>query len=252
MRPEHVGYDVVDDHIGVITFRRPRAVEEHGARGAHHAQLLRELDDAWQTAAADSRARVIVLRSTGPNFFAGPGGSGDRTGAGTVRPGTGTGAGSGDSGTGTGTGSTVGAAAGACGGDHDWEVRQQLHYAQVWRDIPKPAVAAVQGRCMAGGVLLCSPCDLVVAADDAEFARPVTGTGGGPATADGAAQVGDPVTAGGPTSVGAPAGAGSSASACAILTAAQAQDLGLVTTVVPLAALHRTALALARDLGASR
>ncbi|OAA25857.1 enoyl-CoA hydratase [Frankia sp. EI5c] len=179
MRPEHVEYDVVDDHIGVIAFRRPRAVDTHGA---HHAQLLRELDDAWRTAAEDSRVRVVVLRSAGRHFFARPDGSG--------------------------------------GG----EIRHQRHYARAWRDIPKPAVAAVQGRCLAGGVLLCSPCEHVVAADDAEFSHPGPG-----------AEILD--------------GAGRHAAAGRTLTAAEAQALGLVTTVVPLAALHRTALTLARGLG---
>lgn len=195
MRPEHVEYDVVDDRIGVITFRRPRTVDPHGPGDA---PLLRELDDAWQTAADDRRVRVIVLRSTGPHFYAGLDGSDATAAARLPAP---------------------------RSGDHGWERRHQLHYARAWRGIPKPSVAAVQGRCDAGGVLLCSPCGHVVAADDAEFSRPLTGVVAGVS---------------GRTDDGRAAGT--------TMTAAEAQGLGLVTTVVPFAALHSTALALARDL----
>lgn len=196
MRPEYVEYDVVDGHLGVITFRRPPTA---GAHCAGDAQLLRELDDAWQTAGEDSRVRVIVLRSTGRHFFACPDGSGAATPIPAPR-----------------------------GGDHDWEIRQQVRYARLWRDIPKPAVAAVQGRCATGGVLLCSPCDHVVAAEDAEFTCPPPD-----------------IDTGGPRAVReCPPESGT-------ISAVEARDLGMVTTVVPLAALHSTTLALARGLHGS-
>lgn len=38
-----------------------------------------------------------------------------------------------------------------------------------WRNIPKPTIAAVQGKCIAGGLMLIWPCDLIVAADDSWF-----------------------------------------------------------------------------------
>src|SRR5207244_9497699 len=41
-----------------------------------------------------------------------------------------------------------------------------------WRNVPKPSIAAVQGRCVAAGLMLCWPCDLIIAADDAEFSDP--------------------------------------------------------------------------------
>jgi enoyl-CoA hydratase len=46
-----------------------------------------------------------------------------------------------------------------------------------WREIPKPTIAAVQGACVAGGLMLAWMCDLVVAADDAFFADPVVRMG---------------------------------------------------------------------------
>jgi enoyl-CoA hydratase/carnithine racemase len=42
-----------------------------------------------------------------------------------------------------------------------------------WRNVPKPSIAAVQGKCIAGGLLLAWPCDLIVAAENAEFSDPV-------------------------------------------------------------------------------
>ncbi len=48
------------------------------------------------------------------------------------------------------------------------------------RDFRKPTIAAVQGACVAAGLMLACMCDLIVAADDARFSNPVlkmTGAG---------------------------------------------------------------------------
>ncbi|HUD18023.1 MAG TPA: enoyl-CoA hydratase-related protein, partial [Acidimicrobiales bacterium] len=48
------------------------------------------------------------------------------------------------------------------------------------RDFRKPTIAAVQGSCVAAGLMLACMCDLIVAADDATFSNPVlrmTGAG---------------------------------------------------------------------------
>ncbi|MEU3192555.1 enoyl-CoA hydratase [Streptomyces sp. NPDC006992] len=42
-----------------------------------------------------------------------------------------------------------------------------------WRELPKPVVCAVQGACVAGGLMLAWVCDLIVAAESAFFADPV-------------------------------------------------------------------------------
>src|ERR1017187_5488559 len=46
-----------------------------------------------------------------------------------------------------------------------------------WREIPKPAIAMVQGACIAGGLMLAWVCDLIIAAEDAFFADPVVRMG---------------------------------------------------------------------------
>jgi enoyl-CoA hydratase len=46
------------------------------------------------------------------------------------------------------------------------------------RHYPKPTIAAVQGACVAAGILLSQVCDLVVASDDAYFYNPLVRMGG--------------------------------------------------------------------------
>jgi enoyl-CoA hydratase len=52
-----------------------------------------------------------------------------------------------------------------------------LGFCRRWRDIPKPTIAAVQGACIAGGLMLAWICDLIVASEDAYFADPVVTMG---------------------------------------------------------------------------
>lgn len=55
-----------------------------------------------------------------------------------------------------------------------YEEQRYYGYAMAIRDLPKPVIAQVQGACIAGGFMLAGVCDLIVAADDAYFADPVT------------------------------------------------------------------------------
>jgi enoyl-CoA hydratase len=50
-------------------------------------------------------------------------------------------------------------------------------YSMKWRNIPKPTIAAVQGKCVAAGLMLCWPCDLIIAAENAEFSDPTARMG---------------------------------------------------------------------------
>ena len=141
----YILYEVAD-RIATLTLNRPEAAN------AQNMDLLDELDAAWTRAAADDDVRVIVLRANGKHFSAGHDLSG-----GSAAP----------------EKMTL-----------EWiysvESRRYLEYALRWRNVPKPSIAAVQGRCIAGGLLLCWPCDLIVAAEDALFSDPVVvmGIGG--------------------------------------------------------------------------
>jgi enoyl-CoA hydratase len=140
MQSTYVHFEL-DDDIGVITLDRPESAN------AQSPQVLEELDQAWNAADKDARVKVIVFRSNGKHFSAGH----------DMSP-------------------TDGGAdfSGFKADDYyDWETRHYLHYAKSWRNVPKPSIAAVQGKCIAAGLMLCWPCDLIIAADNAEFSDPV-------------------------------------------------------------------------------
>lgn len=46
-----------------------------------------------------------------------------------------------------------------------------------WRNLPKPTIVQVQGKAIAGALMLIWPCDIVVASEDAEFSDPVVAFG---------------------------------------------------------------------------
>ena len=140
----------VRDNIGVITLNRP------DQRNAQDLELLRLLDSIWMEAAADDRVKVIVLNAAGPHFSAGH---------------------------------DISDAAMDQVTDVNWddprvveslyayESETFLGYCSKWRNIPKPTIAAVQGACIAAGLMLVWPCDLIVAADNARFSDPVVSMG---------------------------------------------------------------------------
>jgi enoyl-CoA hydratase/carnithine racemase len=139
-------YDAADG-IATLTLNRPEVAN------AQNMALLDELDAAWTRAAQDPDVRVIVLRGEGKHFSAGH----DLTDRSNPVP------------------EKI-----TLDFIYDVESRRYLEYALRWRNVPKPSIAAVQGRCIAGGLLLCWPCDLIVAAQDALFSDPVVmmGIGG--------------------------------------------------------------------------
>ncbi len=145
------------DAVATITLNRP------DRRNAQNQPLLEELNEAWERAAADDDVRVILLRAEGPHFSAGHDMSPEATQSnpafkkisdsiatrGTLEL-------------------------------YSWEAKHYFGFSRRWREIPKPSIAAVQGACIAGGLLLAWPCDLIVAADNARFSDPVVmmGIGG--------------------------------------------------------------------------
>ena len=140
---DHVIYKVADA-IASITLNRPEAAN------AQSRKVLEELDAAWQAADRDPSVKVIVLKSNGKHFSAGH----DMAG--------------------TDSSEFVEWHADTY---YDWETRHYLHYAKSWREVPKPSIAAVQGKCIAAGLMLCWPCDLIIAADNAQFSDPVVAMG---------------------------------------------------------------------------
>lgn len=136
----------VTDKVAVITLNRPQKAN------AQTMDMLDDLDAAWEKAATDDEVRVIVLRANGKHFSAG-----HDLNSGMAPP----------------EKITL-----------EWiyklEARKYLEYSLRWRNVPKPSIAAVQGKCIAGALLLVWPCDLIVAAENAEFSDPVVymGIGG--------------------------------------------------------------------------
>jgi enoyl-CoA hydratase/carnithine racemase len=145
---ELIEYEV-DDHVAVITLNRPEKAN------AQNRALLVELHDCWMTAAADEDVRVIVLQANGRHFSAGHdlGGSVPPPPDGTTpRPRT-------------------------LADQYTAEAEYFFGYSMAWRNVHKPSIAAVQGKCVAAGMMLCWPCDLIIASENAEFSDPTARMG---------------------------------------------------------------------------
>ncbi len=193
----------VSDRVAVITLNRPERAN------AQTMGLLDDLDAAWTRAADDDEVRVIVLRGNGKHFSSGH----DLKDRSSPMP---------DKIT--------------LESIYKIEARRYLEYSLRWRNTPKPSIAAVQGKCIAGGLLLCWPCDLIVAADNAEFSDPVVfmGIGG--------------VEYHGHTWELGPRKAKEILFTGRAVTAEEAEKVGMVNRVVPLAELDTATMELARQI----
>jgi len=139
----------VEGAIATITLNRPEAAN------AQTPELLDDLDEAWCSAADDDAVRVIILQANGKHFSAGHDISGVSAEDDPDAP----------------------APWSTLEGIYKIEARRFLEYSLRWRNVPKPSIAAVQGVCIAGGLLLAWPCDLIIAADNAKFSDPVVNMG---------------------------------------------------------------------------
>ncbi|GAB3200764.1 enoyl-CoA hydratase [Nocardioides hungaricus] len=144
--------------VAVITMNRPEY------RNAQNSMMTYQLDDAFYRAADDDDVKVVVLAGAGTHFSAGH-----------------------DIGTpGRDLDQTFDRRAGLWW-DHVDKPGAEARFAREsevylgmcrrWRDLPKPAIASVQGACVAGALMLAWTCDLIVASDDAYFADPVVRMG---------------------------------------------------------------------------
>jgi enoyl-CoA hydratase len=144
--------------VALVTLNRPRY------RNAQNSAMTYALDAAFARAVNTEDVAVIVLAGAGDHFCAGH-----------------------DIGT---AGRDVDVSfdrqavlwwdhVGKAGADARYarEMEVYLGMCRRWRDMPKPAIAMVQGACIAGGLMLAWVCDLIVAAQDAFFADPVVRMG---------------------------------------------------------------------------
>lgn len=124
-------------------------------RNAQDTQFLYELNDAFDRAAHDDTIRVIILAANGPHFSSGH----DLRETDAVEN--------------IGKYRTVGTWSGFDqDGSENMMAREKeiyLGFCERWRNIPKPTIAQVQGKCIAGGLMLVWPCDIVIASEDATF-----------------------------------------------------------------------------------
>jgi enoyl-CoA hydratase len=152
-----VRYEVVDpgDHgIAVVTLNRPES------RNAQNKRMTYEMNACFDDASRRSDVKVIVLQADGPHFSSGHDLRDTESsrefdsvfsGGGFGRP-----------------------------GQEGYMAYEEEVYFQMcwrWRNIPKPVLAAAQGKTIAGGLMLLWVCDVILAADDALFSDPVVGMG---------------------------------------------------------------------------
>ena len=143
--------------VAWITMNRP---QYHNAQNGKMTYLL---DDAFKKAVADDEVKVIVLRGEGKHFSAGHDiGTPER-----------------DVHLSQDRVTMWYDHADKEGGEFLYvrEAEAYLGMCRRWREIPKPTIAAVQGACIAGGLMLAWVCDLIVATDDAYFSDPVVRMG---------------------------------------------------------------------------
>jgi len=196
----------LDGAVGVITLNKPEKAN------AQSPSFLDELHGVWMAAAADDAVRVIVLRANGRNFS-----SGHDFSASDEVP-------------------RVSPERGILD-FYLFEEKVYYGYSRQWRDVPKPTIAAVQGACVAAGLMLCWPCDLIMAADDARFGDPVIRMG-----------VGAGVEYHGHTWEFGPRKAKELLFTAGFMGAEEAHQRGMVNHVVPLAELDERTMALAREI----
>jgi enoyl-CoA hydratase len=208
MSDDMVQYEVVDERIAVITLNRADKAN------AQTPAMLDLLDAAMMKAAGDKAVRVIVLQANGKHFSAGPdiSGSTDRTVTAAAATTTTT----------TDDEFPLDLKTGGLEAIYEWETKRYLGYARKWRDIRKPTIAAVQGQCIAGGLLLCWPMDIIIASENAKFSDPVVRMG-----------IGGVEYHGHTWEVGARK-AKEWLFTASVFTAEQAEKLGMVNHVVPL------------------
>ena len=142
-------YENPADKVARIVLNRPEA------RNAQSFRMLYELNDAFDIAAQDDDVSVIILAANGPHFSSGHD-LRDREGRDVLNE-----------------HKKVSTWCGfnCAGAESQMATEKEMFIglSERWRNLPKPTIAEVPGKVIAGGLMLVWPCDLIVAADDAMF-----------------------------------------------------------------------------------
>jgi enoyl-CoA hydratase len=150
---EFATYEVVAPHVAKIMQNRPQA------RNAQNNRMTYDLNACFDLAAQDEDIKVVLLGGEGPHFSSGH----DLRGFGPL------------------TDPLVGtwqpSKEGGVHSRYSFEQEVFLGMCRRWRDIPKPTIAMVQGKCIAGGLMLAWVCDIIIASEDATFVDPVVAMG---------------------------------------------------------------------------
>jgi enoyl-CoA hydratase len=154
---ETVIYEDVSPGVAKITMNRPKA------RNAQDLRMTYDLNEAFDRASQDDAVKVIILTASPPHFSSGH----DLRGDGGKKlkedfPVLGTWAGfDGD------------------GADGRFSRENEIYLETIrrWRNLAKPTIAQVFGKCMAGGLMLAWACDIIIAGEDALFCDPVVTMG---------------------------------------------------------------------------
>ena len=151
---QHIRYEIPVDRVARITLARAETAN------AQDYRMLSELNEAFDRAARDESVRVIVLAADGKHFS-----SGHDLRAGTsmddIKP----------------IVTQCHFDAPGAEGYMATEAEMYVGLCWRWRNIPKPTIAQVQGKVIAGGLMLVWPMDLIVCAEDATFSDPVVAFG---------------------------------------------------------------------------
>jgi len=139
MQFETLIYESLGDRVARLTLNRPEKLN------AMSPQLLGEFDRVLDVLEADRDASVLIIRGAGRAFCAGFDITPQREGAGLGEFSVST--------------------------DRLGLKKIIERWQRLW-SLPKPTIAQVQGYCLAGGTELVGHCDIVIAADDAQFGHP--------------------------------------------------------------------------------
>lgn len=154
MTYETIRYETPAEHVARIVLARPEV------RNAQNETMLYELNAAFDRAAQDDSVKVIILAGDGPHFSSGHDLSAERAMS-RFDP----------------VGPWGGFDKPGAEGRQAREEEIYLGFCMRWRELPKPTIAQVHGKSIAGGLMLAFACDLIIASEDATFSDPTVAFG---------------------------------------------------------------------------